>query len=72
MWFPFTLRQNREALRGRSLCFTPRIESLEDRTVPSTFTVSNLADSGPSSPQQAGLDAEVEVLKDTVLLFFFA
>ena len=34
-----------------------RIEALEDRTVPSTFTVENLADSGPGSLRQAVLDA---------------
>ena len=33
------------------------VEGLEDRTVPSTFTVGNLADSGPESLRQAILDA---------------
>lgn len=33
------------------------VEGLEDRTVPSTFTVRNLADSGPESLRQAILDA---------------
>jgi hypothetical protein len=34
-----------------------RVEALEDRTLPSTFTVLNLADSGPGSLRQAVLDA---------------
>src|SRR5215218_4175078 len=33
------------------------VEALEDRTVPSTFTVDNLADSGTGSLRQAILDA---------------
>src|SRR5262249_40200393 len=37
--------------------FTPRLVSLEDRIVPSTFTVENFADSGPGSLRQAVLDA---------------
>src|SRR5262245_47127333 len=35
----------------------PRLEALEDRTVPSTFTVLNLADSGAGSLRQAVLTA---------------
>lgn len=37
--------------------FRPRLEPLEDRTVPATFTVSNLADAGNGSLRQAVLDA---------------
>jgi hypothetical protein len=37
--------------------FGPQLEALEDRTVPSTFTVLNLADSGEGSLRQAVLDA---------------
>src|SRR6266540_213772 len=33
--------------------FLPRLEVLEDRTVPSTFTVTTLADSGPGSLRAA-------------------
>src|SRR3954453_14052478 len=33
--------------------FLPRLEVLEDRTVPSTFTVTNLADSGGGSLRAA-------------------
>src|SRR5262245_41737675 len=38
-------------------CFVPRLEVLECRTLPSTFTVLDLADSGPGSLRQAVLDA---------------
>src|SRR5262245_35124023 len=33
--------------------FVPRLEALEDRTVPSTFTVTTLADDGPGSLRAA-------------------
>src|SRR5262245_57889571 len=41
----------------RALAAQLSVERLEDRTVPSTFTVGNLADSGPGSLRQAVLDA---------------
>src|SRR5262245_38640244 len=44
-------------LRKRALPARLSVERLEDRTVPSTFTVGNLADSGPGSLRQALLDA---------------
>src|SRR5262245_5200525 len=44
-------------LRKRALAAHLSVERLEDRTVPSTFTVRNLADSGPESLRQAVLDA---------------
>src|SRR5262245_2474958 len=40
--------------RGRT---TPRLERLEDRTVPSTFLVTNTDDDGDGSLRQAILDA---------------
>jgi hypothetical protein len=42
------------------------LEALEDRTVPSTFTVSNLADSGPGSLRQAILDANASPGPDLI------
>src|SRR5229473_905647 len=42
------------------------IEVLEDRTLPSTFTVLNLADSGPGSLRQAVLDANDQPGADTI------
>src|SRR5262249_14251155 len=38
--------------------FVPRLMVLEDRTVPNTYTVTNLASSGAGSLQQAVLDAK--------------
>lgn len=41
-------------------------EALEDRTVPSTFTILNLADSGDGSLRQAVLDANASPGADTI------
>src|SRR5262245_11997985 len=46
--------------------FMPRLETLEDRTVPSTFLVENLADQGPGSLRQAVLDANIQFGADTI------
>src|SRR5262249_32915767 len=42
------------------------VESLDDRIVPSTFTVGNLADSGPGSLRQAVLDANANPGADVI------
>ena len=42
---------------GRRPGFRPRLEPLEDRSVPATFTVLNLADDGDGSLRQAVRDA---------------
>jgi hypothetical protein len=44
-------------LRKRALAAPLSVQRLEDRTVPSTFTVGNLSDSGAGSLRQAILDA---------------
>src|SRR5262249_15128873 len=46
--------------------FLPRLEALEDRALPSTFTVHNLSDSGPGSLRQAVLDANAHPGADTI------
>src|SRR5262245_26302976 len=74
---PMTLRSIVAALRsvpplprvrapGRRAGFRPRLEPLEDRTVPSTFTVLNLADGGDGSLRQAVFDANVNPGADEV------
>src|SRR5262245_1032235 len=47
----------RPAGRSRRAGFVSWLEALEDRTVPSTFAVENLLDSGPGSLRQAVLAA---------------
>src|SRR5262249_13241877 len=42
------------------------LEPLEDRAVPSTFSVDNLADSGPGSLRQAVLDANATPGADVI------
>src|SRR5437660_6135535 len=49
-----TKTKRRPSQRG----FIPRLEILEARSLPSTFTVLNLADSGTGSLRQAIVDAE--------------
>src|SRR5947208_14528397 len=49
------------------LSFVPRLDVLEDRSLPSTFSVSNLADSGPGSLRQAVLDANASPGADDVV-----
>jgi hypothetical protein len=53
-------------LRKRAMAAQLSVERLEDRTVPSTFTVHNLADSGPGSLRQAVLDANAQPGADVI------
>src|SRR5262245_23573787 len=63
-----TEKEHRPArLRKRALAARLSVERLEDRTVPSTFTVGNLADSGPGSLRQAVLDANANPGADLIV-----
>src|SRR5262245_41909813 len=59
MWFQTWLRNGksvtvrRPARREQAPSYRLRVEALEDRWVPSTFTVLNLNDSGPGSLRAA-------------------
>ena len=52
-----TLRSDRSVTAQKSLAAKLSLETLGDRIVPATFTVSNLADAGAGSLRQAVLDA---------------
>lgn len=71
MWFPslFARRSGsgrcRSARRNTTLS-RPAVEPLEDRTVPSTFTVHSLADSGPGSLRNAILAANASPGADVI------
>ena len=52
---PSTARHLRPLFRLR-----PRLEAMEDRTLLSTFLVTNTADSGPGSLRQAILDSNAD------------
>ena len=62
---PATPRHCRPA-PSRPARYLPYLEFLEDRTVLSTFTVMNLADSGSGSLRQAILDANATPGDDTI------
>src|SRR6516165_9980902 len=47
--------------------FVPRLLILEDRTLPSTYMVSTLADSGAGSLRQAILDANADSTPDQIV-----
>src|SRR5262249_6792782 len=57
------LRRQRGARRW---AFRPRLDALEDRTLPSNFTVLNLDDSGPGSLRQAVLDSNAHPGANTI------
>src|SRR5262249_53738996 len=58
--------RGRRPQRQRRPAVTPRLVALEDRTVPSTFTVESLADGGPGSLRQAGLGAHAHPGADLI------
>jgi hypothetical protein len=66
-WLPALARQSRHTpskrrpkAELRPSRFLPRLEILEDRTLPSTFTVTNLNDSGPGSLRAAVAAADAK------------
>src|SRR5262245_30437143 len=80
MWFSSFLcwlnQKNKSTSRGRpesgpgrrpKRAWRPGLEVLEDRTVLSTFTVTNLNDAGAGSLRQAILDANAMAGADTIL-----
>src|SRR5262245_64683427 len=58
--------RGRRPERHQRLRFVPRLDVLEDRTLPSTFTVLNLADSGPGSLRAAVLVANTSPGADVI------
>ena len=74
MLFPVSLRlwgwahrsgpRRKPAARRRT--FVPRLEALEDRALPSTYTVLNLHDGGAGSLRQAVLDADAHPGHNTI------
>jgi len=56
----------RQVPAGRRRSFVPTLDILEDRTVPSTFTVTNINDSGAGSLRQAIIDANAHAGADQV------
>jgi hypothetical protein len=65
---PAALRKGtRPHTNTRRRAFVPRLDVLEDRTLPSTYTVMNLNDSGPGSLRRAVLDANAHPGADTIV-----
>ncbi len=55
----YPTRRHRAAPLGvRAFSFRPRFDFMEDRTLLSTFLVSNIGDSGPGSLRQAIIDSD--------------
>lgn len=57
VWQPFWMRSPKRRLRSHTAAkvFRPRLESYEDRLLPSTFTVIDLGDAGRGSGLQGDL-----------------
>src|SRR5262245_41403174 len=70
-WFPWLKRRPgggqlaRRAITPRR-SFVPHLEALEDRALPSTFTVTNLFDSGPGSLRAAITSGNTNPGADTI------
>jgi hypothetical protein len=71
MWFPWirtrvSRSHSSRHPRERRATVRPRVEALEDRSLPSTFTVSSLADTGAGTLRQAIFDANAHAGPDTI------
>ncbi len=70
IWLRCVVTANRSAKAlvpsRRRPCLRPVVERLEDRNLPSTFTVLNTNDGGPDSLRQAILDANVNPGADVI------
>src|SRR5262249_11924840 len=63
----FGARSPRGKIRADRGQYRPWFEALEDRTVPSMFTVTNKLDSGPGSLRQAVIDANTNPGAHTIV-----
>src|SRR5262245_16181900 len=59
-------RSRKGTLAGCRRPFVPRLTALEDRTLPSTFLVTNLADAGPGSLRYAVQQANLAPGADAI------
>src|SRR5437773_3558001 len=65
-WRRWLHGSKKRTLAGRRGTARPRLEQLEDRSVPSTFTVLNTNDSGAGSLRQAILNANAAAGSDVI------
>jgi hypothetical protein len=66
-WLPTILKVSRRGIaKKRRLMQRPMVQALEDRTVPSTFWVTNRNDAGAGSLRQAVLDANAHAGADAI------
>jgi hypothetical protein len=65
-WTPSSSHSKRRALQRRRATLSLFVEQLEDRCVPSTFTVLNLNNAGAGSLRQAILDADANTGADVI------
>jgi hypothetical protein len=65
MWSPFSTRR-RQASQSRRAACKPRLECLEDRTLPTVYLVTSTADHGTGTLHQAILNANTDTGPDIV------
>src|SRR5262245_6925525 len=66
---PWLARALKSATRPRSRACRPRLEALEGRLAPATFTVTNANDTGPGSFRQAILSGNANPLTADTITF---